>query len=157
MPSQIGFTIIDHSNQYSKVDFNIPDIDETVWVATNTKITALQAAVAALTTGNIAYKTLVAFRDEVDDTNPANPYAQRELGMRLYMKDTVTGKKFHATIPAPDLIVTGAVGTDDVDMTLSLVSPVIAAIEALVVSPEGNPVTIYRAKNIGRKSTKRRS
>ena len=152
MASSIAFTIIDNSDEYSAVKLNISDVDDSTWVAVDAKIATLQAAVAALTTGNIAYKTLTAYRKHVDDSRPANPYAQRESGLRLFVKDTVTGKKTHLTIPAPDMVIVGAGGSDEIDLTLSLVAPVVAAIEALMVSEAGNPVKIYKGIHVGRRN-----
>lgn len=152
MASQVNFTVRDHSDEYSSMQLNIPPIDETNWLSVDAQVGALQTAVAALTTGNIARKSLVAYTEPVDDTRPANPYAQRELGLRLFYQDNVTSKKYHVTVPSPDLIVVAAGGTDDIDLTLSAVAAVVSAIEALAVSPEGNAITIYAGKIVGRRS-----
>ena len=152
MASKVSFTIRDHSDELSSVAFPIAAVDETTWVLTNTRIAALQAAVAAATTGNIAFRTLTAFREAVDDNRPANPYAQREIGLRLYYSDDVTGKKYHLTIPAPDLIVMSQGGTDLIDLTGSLADPIVAAMQALMVSEDGNPVTVYKGLIVGRRN-----
>lgn len=152
MASNVTFTIRDHSDEYSGVSFPIPPVDETNWVLTNTRILALQAAVAAATTGNIARRSLNAYNVHVDDVRPANPYAQREIGLRLFYLDTVNGKKYHVTIPAPDLIVMGQGGTDEIDLTGSLADPIVAAMQALMETPDGNPVQVYRGVIVGRRN-----
>ncbi len=152
MASKVSFTIRDHSDELSSVAFPIAAVDETTWVLTNTRIAALQAAVAAATTGNIAFRTLTAFREVVDDNRPLNPYAQREIGLRLFYSDDVTGKKYHLTIPAPDLIVMSQGGTDLIDLTGSLADPIVAAMQALMVSEDGNPVTVYKGLIVGRRN-----
>ena len=150
--SVITFNIRDHSDEYSGVGINIPDVDEVSWVATNTAIGVIQAAILGLTTGNLASRTLQAYKQTVDDTRPANPYAQRELGLRLFYSDDVTGKKYHITVPCPDLTIVGVGGSDEIDMTLSAAQALITALEALMVSPEGNGVDIYRGVIVGRKN-----
>ena len=152
MASKVSFTIRDHSDELSSVAFPIAAVDETTWVLTNTRIAALQAAVAAATTGNIAFRTLTAFREVVDDNRPLNPYAQREIGLRLFYSDDVTGKKYHLTIPAPDLIVMSQGGTDLIDLTGSLADPIVAAMQTLMVSEDGNTVTVYKGLIVGRRN-----
>lgn len=153
MPSQVNFTIRDFSDELSSVGFNIDDIDETSWVATNTQIAALQTALAALTTGTIARRTVVASNEAINDVRPINPYAQRELGLRLFYQDTVSQKRYHLTIPAPDLVLVGSGGTDEVDLSgVAVVNAVVNALEPFMRSPEGNAVNFYRGVIVGRRS-----
>lgn len=153
MPSQVTFTVRDRSDEYSSVQFNIENIDETSWTATNTQVAAVQAALAALTTGNIARRSLTAFSEPVDDTRPANPYAQRELGLRLFYQDTDNQKKYHITVPCPDLLVVGSGGTDEVDLSgISVVNALVNALEPFMVSPDGGPVNFYRGVIVGRRN-----
>lgn len=152
MPSLVNFKIIDHSGEYSNVGMNIPTIDEVSWVATETAIAGLQAALLALTAGNIAWRSLTAYNVPVNDNYPANEFAQRETGLRLFYKDTVNGKKFHITIPAPDLALVAEEGSDHVDMTVSVVDAIVTAMEALMVSPYGNSVTFYKGTIVGRRN-----
>jgi hypothetical protein len=150
MPSSVNFRVRDRSDEYGSVGFNIENVTGDNLTSIMTKIGAVQTALAALTTGNIASRTLVALRETVNDTRPSNPYAQRELGLRLHYQDTVTAKKSFITIPCPDLLVVGSAGTDDVDLSgISVVNAIVNALEALVVSPEGNPVDFYRGTIIG--------
>ena len=152
MTSKISFTVRDHSDELSAVAFSIPNVDDQNWVVTNTRIGALQLALAAATTGNIAFRTLTAYRQIIDDSRPANPYAQRETGLRLFYLDNVTGKKYHLTIPTPDLSVMSQGGTDLIDLTGSLADPIVAAMQALMVSENGNPITVYKGLIIGRRN-----
>ena len=150
--SSVVFTVRDHSDENSTVSFPIGIIDESNWVAVDAKIATLQAAVRAATTGNVSFRTLVAYRKIVDDNRPANPYAQREIGLRLFYSDNVNGRKYSLTIPAPDLVVMSQGGTDQIDLTGSLADPLVAAMEAVMQSPDNNPVTIYKGIIVGRRS-----
>lgn len=150
--STISFKIIDYSGEYSNFSMNIPDVDETSWVATDTAIGTIETALLALTAGNIARKTLQAYNVHVNDAYPSDPMAQREVGLRLFYKDDVNGEKFHVTVPAPDLDLIAEEGSDDVDMSLSVVSALTAAIEAVAVSRYGNAITFYKGTIVGRRN-----
>lgn len=153
MPSQVTFNVRDRSDEYSSVQFNIDNIDETTWSATNTQVAAVQAALAALTTGSIARRSLTAFNEPVNDVRPINPYAQRELGLRLFYQDTDSQKKYHITVPCPDLLVVGSGGTDEVDLSgISVVNALVNALEQFMRSPEGGPVNFYRGVIVGRRN-----
>lgn len=154
MPSQVAFTIRDHTDEYSSFALNIPDVDETNWVATNTTIASIQTAVAALTVGNIARRQLTAEVAQIDDTTPANPYAQRELGLRLFCQETASPfKKFHFTIACPDLTVINVGPKDEVDVnSVTVVNALATVLEGFAKSPDGNDFEIYRAKIVGRAS-----
>jgi len=146
------FKIIDYSGEYSNVAMNIPDIDESNYVTINGYVLALQTAIVALTAGNVASRQLTAYSVPVNDSFPANEYAQRETGLRLFYKDTVNAKKFHITIPAPDLALIAVEGSDFVDMSLSVVAAVTDAMEAFMVSPYGNAISFYKGVIVGRKN-----
>jgi len=152
MTALAQFKVIDYSGEYSGVKMNVPDIDESNFVAINGFVLALQTALAALTAGNIASRSLTAYTVPVNDTYPTSEYAQRETGLRLFYKDNVNAKKFHITIPAPDLALVAVEGTDFVDMSLSVVAAVTDAMEAFMVSPYGNPITFYKGVIVGRKN-----
>ena len=146
------FKIIDYSGEYSNVAMNIPDIDESNYVTINGFVLALQTAIVALTAGNVASRQLTAYSVPVNDSFPANEFAQKETGLRLFYKDTVNAKKFHITIAAPDLALVAVEGSDFVDMSLSVVAAVTDAMEVFMVSPYGNPVSFYKGVIVGRKN-----
>lgn len=152
--SQISFVIRDATDEYSAVALNIPDVDETSWVATDTAIGTIQAAIAAMTVGNIAKKQLTAYVTPVDDTTPANPFAQRELGLRMFCQETVAPfKKFHFTVPCPDLTVINVGSNDEVDVnSVTVVNALATAIEGFAKSPDGRDFEVYRAKLVGRRN-----
>lgn len=149
--STISFLIRDHSDEYSGFSLGIPDVDETSWVATVASIVAIRTAVEALTLGNVAKQTLTAFSTVIDDTRPADAAAQRELGLRLFYQDDGNGKKFHITIPCPDVSLIAEPGSNEVDLSgVSVVNTLVTAIEALARSPYGNTITFYKGLIVGR-------
>lgn len=152
MPSIITFNFRDFSDEYSSVGLNIPAVDETSWLATDASIATLQAAMLAITSGNLASRTLTAYRETVNDAQPTEPYAQREIGLRFHYTDTVSGKKYFFTVPTADLDVVAEAGTDQVDLEEVTLAAFVAAVEALAISPEGNAIEIYRGVVVGRNS-----
>ena len=152
MASSVTFKVIDFSGEYSPFTLPIPAVDETSWVATDTAVGTIQTALIALTKGNIARRSLNAYNVHVNDTFPTDPMAQREVGLRLFYKDTVNGEKFHVTVPAPDLDLIAEEGSDNVDMTLSVVAALTTAIEAVAVSKYGNAIEFYRGTIVGRRN-----
>lgn len=153
MSSISQFTVRDFSDEKSTFRLNVPDVTAANFDATISAITGLNTAVAAVTLGNITAVNLTAETGLAGaDIRPSNPFAQRELGARFYYQDNVTGEKFHFTIPCADLSIVGQGGTDAIDLTLSLVAPIKTFFEALVVSQNGNPVTITSARVVGRNS-----
>lgn len=153
MASQYNITIRDRSDEYSGFSIPVTDIDETNWVTELAQHAAIRAAVAGLTIGNIAREQLVAYNNAVDDTRPTNPYAQRELGLRLFYQDTTTQKKGYITIPCPDLSVVETPGSDEVDLAgVTAVNTLVGLLETSMKSPAGNPVEFYRGVIVGRRN-----
>lgn len=151
--SSVSFTVRDHSDEKSTVQIPLVQITPLTMAAVAAEILAIQVAIAAITTGNIATKTIVLEQEKVSDTRPANPYAQRELGLRLFYQDTVTQERFHITIPSPDLLLVSQGGTDDVDLTgVSVVNALVALLEESMVSAAGNPVSFYKGTVVGRRN-----
>lgn len=152
--AEAQFTIRDRTNEYSSVSLYLPAVDETNWVETNTRLLAVQAAITAITTGRMARKRLVALNAEIDDTQPINPYAQRELGVRMFYQETAgEKKKFHITVPCPDLAIIDVSDGDYIDVeNITVMNTLAQAIEAVAVSPNGHPIEFYRAKLVGRRN-----
>lgn len=155
MPSKLGYSIRDHSEEYSRFELNIPDLDETNIVANELLITAVRTAIAALTMGEIAEETVLLRKSVVSTATPSDAAAQRELGLRLFYRDLDSpagaGKKFHVTIGCPDVDNIAQQGTNEVDITgVAVVSAIVTALEALIVSPYGGSVQFYKGLIVGR-------
>ena len=92
---------------------------------------------------------------EVDpEAVPSSAYAQRELGLRVFMVDDVNSRKSHFTIPGPDLAnLTIFAGTDLVDLEdASIMADLVTEVEAACLSVDDNAVTVLRAVIVGRKN-----
>lgn len=83
---------------------------------------------------------------------PSDAHAQREVGLRVFYHDNTTNKKYHITIPGPDLDTIASQGYDDVDWTITELAALETALEANMLSPVGNAITVDSGRIVGRRS-----
>lgn len=157
MPGQVSFGFIDHSREKSSTALFLPTITAANFdaVTGNTiaeNVGALRLAIAAITLCNFTNTRVVAVEYPENDVTPADPYAQRETGLRVFMTDTVTGEKSHMTIPGPNLTLLAQVGTDEVDPSAATWLTLVGAIEAEARSKDGNVLEVTSGRIVGRNS-----
>jgi len=156
MTTKANFNYRDFSGEVGRVALQFATIlgDGSNLAAILTAIDAVGDALEAITLGTVAGRAYTNQTVADAGTFPASQYAQRELGVRVYLTDNVNGKKSSFTIPAPELsILSIAAGSDDVDISdASVMAALVTAIEANVKSVDGNAVTVTRASVIGRNS-----
>lgn len=150
--SEVIFTIRDRSDEYSSVTVPLTDITAANFADVMAEISNLQTAILGMTTGTLAQRRVVLSTEKINDTRPSNPYAQRELGLRLFYQDTVNFRKYHLTVPCPDLLLVGQAGSDEIDLTLSVVAVLVNWLESNMTSPDGNSVDVYRGVIVGRRN-----
>jgi hypothetical protein len=83
---------------------------------------------------------------------PADENAQREAGLRVFYHDGTNNKKYHLTIPGPDKSLMAVAGTDLVDWAGAEMAALEAALEADVLSPDGNAIIIDKGVLVGRRN-----
>jgi len=152
--AQAIFGFMDYSGETSNVslEMDVP-ADGTEYATQATLIDAVAVALKAISICNLTwYGSRYVQNDQLG--NPANPYAQRELGLRLFWRETSGDDpaKGTVTIPGPDLTLIASNNSDNVDLTGTEVAALVAAMEAawngtLAVNRE-----IYKAVIVGRKS-----
>lgn len=154
MTTQMQLTYNDNSNEKSTLSINFPQIAagggnfDAVLSAMN----SVEATIDAMTLCDNAKQ---AFYDviSVGEDIPASPWAQRELGVRVFFIDDVNGEKGHFTIPGPDLAnLAVQTSTDVLDITGTLEAAFVTAFEADALSRDGNAVTVQRLVVVGRRS-----
>jgi len=151
--ADVVFKIRDFSDEYSTVRIPIADFaaDGSDYQARMTQVGSLQAAIAAVTAGTIAPRTVPAERGIVNDTRPASPFAQRELKWLIQYQDDVSGKHYTLSIPAPALELMSDGGDDVADIVgITAWSTLVTWLEANMTSPEGNSITVNRVSVVGR-------
>lgn len=94
-----------------------------------------------------------ALSEEFSPAVPVDPEVRNENTLILKWQDSVEpGLKGRFEVRGVDIGLIGQAGTDNVDMGGTEVAALIAALEAYGVSKIGNPISIYDALTIGRKS-----
>jgi hypothetical protein len=88
----------------------------------------------------------------VGDGSPAAvATAQRENGIRVFYTDSVEGKKYHFTIPGPEVAEYPEQGSDVVPLDGTHMAALVTAFELNCLSELGNAVVITKARFIGRR------
>lgn len=147
--------IRDASDEYTFASFNIDDIDGVVrtWVEADGDADTLVTHIQAHTIGTVASAYVSQATQADDETRPANNFAQRELGLRFFLRDSVNQELGYFTLGTADLSIGSVVaGSDDLDLTAAPTAAFVSWIEANVLSRDGNAVTVERAKIVGRNS-----
>ncbi len=85
-------------------------------------------------------------------TLPTDEEAQRELALRIFYHDTTTNKKFHLSVPGPDLAQMAVAGQDVVDFTSGAMATLLSALESDMKSPDGNAIVVDKGVIVGRRN-----
>jgi hypothetical protein len=152
--ARIAFTIRDYSDELTSGAVRVDDQESAdVWSAALALTQALETHVEAHSIGTL--KTVLWNQEGAaeDDTRPASPWAQRELGFRVFMTDNTNFQKSYFTIGCADLTIGSVVeGSDELDLTENPTAAMVTWIEANVLSADGNAVTVDRIVIVGRSS-----
>lgn len=151
-----NFTYRDHGSEIGSLALHVDEISaggadyDTIVAA----IGDIAADILAITLCTEAGNGLTQALDADSDNVPGDAFAQRELGLRVFLVDDVNGRKSHFTIPGPDLdALTIFAGTDLVDIAdASVMADLVVSVEAGAISADGNAVTVLRAVIVGRRN-----
>jgi hypothetical protein len=155
MTGKLGLTFVDASGESSRIEVNtatatavnLDDIQEQADPATSGGLTA---AIKALSLCALIAYEVIASKNKPAYTDPTNMFAQRELGLMVSYRDSVTGKMYRITIPGPNWTAIGVAGTDKVNPAASAWTGFVTAFEAAALSPDGNAVTVTGGRLVGR-------
>lgn len=152
--SQYSLSLLDFSGEKSVVQWSNPEITGAAFDVSGWKVAADTIADAIMdltdcTRGKEQFSSIAATGAE---TLPAIATAQREVGLRVFYQDDVTGKKYHLTIPGPQVEDYPDAGTDELDITAGDLAVFVSAFETAAESEAGNAVTIYAARLVGRRN-----
>lgn len=150
----VSASYLDYSGERSSVSFNVATpsgatFDYDAWDLVIDGITDVIDAVSIMRRGPVNARTLI---DTGSHELPADEEAQRELGLRIFYYDETTLKKFHLTIPGPELALFVIPGTDVVDLTGTEMAALVTEFESNVLSPDLNAIEITHAAVVGRRN-----
>ncbi len=152
--SQYSLSLLDFSGEKSVVQWSAAEItgaafDVNTW---KTGQDAIADAVMDLTDCTRGKEGFSSVADSGAETLPAIATAQREVAIRVFYQDDVTGKKYHLSIPGPQVEDYPAAGSDEIDITLGDLAVFVTAFELSAESEAGNPITVYAARLVGRRN-----
>ena len=149
-----SFTLRDRSDEYSTVQFPVAEPTAGTFDAWLADMGAIETAIGALTLCTIARESEQINYNSPDDTRPSSPYAQREVGLRLFWQETGGNfRKGHLTIAGPDLALIETPGSDLVDLAgVTAVNALVTLLEANMLSPNGENITFYKGVIVGRRN-----
>jgi len=153
---KLTLTYLDSQNSLSKVTIPLlslssENFDSVIAQAAFAVAGTLAKLISTLSIGVPVSSEISIPANRAAATPPTNKYAQRELGLQVSYADTVTGKKYHMTVPAPDWDTIGIVGSNRVNTSAPAWTAFVTSFEANAVSEAGNPVAVSGGKLIGRK------
>jgi hypothetical protein len=155
MTSRFSLTLKDFDSEKSTCSFRVEQIDDTNFAATDALIDTLKTAIEGISAGvEVSDRRMYAY-DTVNLVPPLDQGAQRELKWLVRYADAVTHVLYRVEIPVADTSLLDNTSPDpntrkslamDAGPGLTFVD----AFEAVVVSPDGNAVTVEQIILVGR-------
>lgn len=142
-------TLKDYNDEISTVQVYATDLNETNIAAQITLQANFGAAINDLSIGSLQK---IEYGNQVISNSPAptNTWAQRELKWRIDYVDDVTGKPGYFTIPCANTALLDPNNKGMIDPDHADVVDFIAAMEAYVLSQDGNAVSFVQGVLVGR-------
>lgn len=150
MPGKLNYTLLDYSEEKSSVGCYLPNFTAANFDAQNTLVDNLITAILGVAGGTPIKDERVATVTRFAPIPPADETEQREQKWLVSCTDNVTG--FEVTFEIPIATPTGLLlpNTDRMDLESTQGAALKAAVDAVVRSRAGNPVTMLRATYVGR-------
>lgn len=147
-------TIRDRSRELSRVKVYNGAITAASLPGFLTEYGALKTALAGITLGVVAKDQWVGDATDLDDSVPTDPFAQREIGLRVHYVGNTNNKSYFITVAAPKLASLTYIGnTDEVLLADgSIMAAFVTAFETIARSPDDDTetVTVTKAEVVGR-------
>lgn len=147
------FEMLDYSESKSSFSFSFGAITALSLPGFLTEFGALRTALDGITIGTICREKWVGDETVLSNVPPVDPNAQRELFWRVTYEEsplTIHSRGWEMQIPTPDTALLNS-QRDEADYANAFIAAFITAFEALVTSPEGNPIVITTIDFAGRK------
>lgn len=154
MPGFVTVRFRDAGQEYSTMRIPVEAaVGATTWTELLSYLTTAETVLGNVSIGNIISIGYSQEGVSNADAPASNPFAQRELGLRVFIVDDVTGDKSYMTVPCPDLAnIALETDGDHADLTDTEVAALVTWIEANVQINDGNAVSVDRAIVVGRSS-----
>lgn len=152
--SQYSLSLIDFSGEKSVVQWSAAEITGGAFDMGAWKLAAddLADAIMDLTDCGRSKELFSGIAAQGSEALAVVATAQREIGLRVFYQDDTTGKKYHLTIPGPQVEDYPDSGSDEIDLTSTDMAAFITLFESNALSEVGNAVTVYAARLVGRRN-----
>jgi hypothetical protein len=152
MPSELTLTYLDYSREKSPAKFVGPVPVQSgfdTWVGL---ITALEAAIADITLGELHKEVRAYSVDIVSNDAPTDENAQRERKWLVTYRANTSEKLFRMEIPTAKIAGNLLPASDEADLTATDMAAFVSAFEAFQRSPDNGTeaVTVVSIRNVGR-------
>lgn len=147
---KLTVTYLDASNEFSNFGVNTPDLNAGNFNAVSAKMDALVTAVDGVTLGTKTRDARLAVTANFPAVLPNDQNAQRETKWLVRATDNVNGRAVTFEIPCADLSLLTP-GTGNMNLASPAGAALVTAVEDLVLSIDGNPITVIAIKHVGRK------
>lgn len=148
MTTRIGVSSVDYSSEVTTSTFRGVDLTAANFDAQAALVASLKAAIVAVVINQV-FKDQAAIVNEIAKVPPSDEFAQRELKWAISMVDDVLASTSVIEVGGADLANLVA-GTEFMDITAGVGLALVAAVEAVHLSPAGNAVTVTSVKFVGR-------
>lgn len=149
---RVSRSYLDYDSEVGTAAFYMTTLTSANYLAQQTLITALYSAIDAVTLGTPVRWEHGNMYTDANPVTPSNDAAQRELKWAVRYHDNVTGRKHNYEIPTAD---TAQLDPNDRAHAhigdAGVVDAFISAFEDLVISPNGNAVTVEEITLVGRR------
>jgi len=147
-----SMSVKDYSKETSNFRLNIPLVDDSNIVAVNGQLATLRLATEAIELGNTVKDLRSWVNIALDPTPPTDKAAQRESKWLVSYIDTVTFDVYRCEIPCADSsLLIGQSDTINAVNFTGVVDTFRDAFEAVIVSKNGNAVTVQSLQFVGKR------
>jgi hypothetical protein len=151
MSSQYELSVLDYSNEKSRVRVAVETLTAGNFTAANVLMDNLQTGIAGIILGTLNRERRVSADTLLGSTPPTVKDAQRETKWLVRQEDTVTHKISRNELPTADVELLSSNSDFITAFPTGPLATFKAAWEAAVLSPEGNPVTVISLELVGKR------
>lgn len=139
--ARLVWELADHGGETSSVGMSVDSLANEG---------TLRSAIDGVSLGVIRQVNRIEGTVSISGANASSPFAQVELGLRVHVSDNVNSRTGFVTIPCPDLANLTLTNDQALLADGSVMQSLVSAIEAHMLSRDGNPVTVTSAQVVGR-------
>lgn len=153
MAGLYSLSFLDYSKEdrASTARFHIAALTAGNIAAQLTAVAALKSAIDGITLGTLATERVLAQDNFLSRARPTDPTAQRENKWLYVYEDNTTHRLFRGEIPTANITLLDAPSDHISDITTGVFGAFKTAFEAVVLSPDGNAVTLHDIQFVGKR------